>query len=401
MSDSTKKLSTISKIDEMLAYRKIINDSVYFPKFEWDVCNPSPVTPTEFPQLNQFLEGGLRPGLYGFGAISSLGKTTFLVQVADSIATSGRDVLIFTLEMTRNELIAKSISRLTTTLLNEEFRKNGDFSLGATAIDILENRRHHIDANAEEYKTQICVDASDMFRKTIAPNRFIIEPSIRSGYWDIESKIKDFIVERRVQMEKDGKPFFPPIIVIDYLQAIAPGDKKDLRQHIDDVVFNLKNLSKEHQLPIFIISSFNRFMYSKQVSYESFKESGGIEYTADCLLGFNPIYVLEGERIRPEERGYNYKLAKAQNPRIVELVILKNRYGETSGASGIFYEYFPAYNLFRELPDPDTDPVGSDDNADDAMETEASACGMETNQNDRKNKRNRTSKGNRVTRDEF
>ncbi len=59
------------------------------------------------------LDGGLYEGIYICGAISSLGKTTFITQIADQIAADGRDVLIFSLEMARSEIIAKSISRLT------------------------------------------------------------------------------------------------------------------------------------------------------------------------------------------------------------------------------------------------------------------------------------------------
>ena len=326
---------------------QIINDADYYPQFENEISNPPPVIPTGFPQLNQILKGGLRPGLYGVGAISSLGKTTYSIQVTDFLAASGRDVLFFTLEMTRKELIAKSISRLTTTLHNEHFQNQGFFPNAATATDILDNRCHDIG----DLKTKICADASNLFQKSIAQNRFIIEPPGRCDLSMIESTINAFLENRRSQMEGDGKQFLPPIIAIDYLQVVATSGNKDVRQHIDDVVLSLKIISKQLQTPVFVISSFNRFMYGKQVSYESFKESGGIEYTADCLFGFNPIYLDGNKRIRPGESGYSYNLAKSRTPRIVELVILKNRYGETTGENGIFYEYFAAYNFFRELCD--------------------------------------------------
>ena len=73
----------------------------------------TPAIPTGFTGLDKLLEGGLYEGLYIIGAISSLGKTTFALQAADQIAATGQDVIIFSLEMARNELIAKSISRLT------------------------------------------------------------------------------------------------------------------------------------------------------------------------------------------------------------------------------------------------------------------------------------------------
>ena len=41
---------------------------------------------TGFENLDEILDGGFYPGLYIIGAISSLGKTTFALQVADNAA---------------------------------------------------------------------------------------------------------------------------------------------------------------------------------------------------------------------------------------------------------------------------------------------------------------------------
>ena len=63
----------------------------------------TPYIPTGFSNLDKILEGGLYEGLYIVGAISSLGKTTLITQIADQIAEAGEDVLIFSLEMARSE----------------------------------------------------------------------------------------------------------------------------------------------------------------------------------------------------------------------------------------------------------------------------------------------------------
>lgn len=64
----------------------------------------TPATSTGFPKLDATLDGGLYSGLYTIGAISSLGKTSLMLQIADNIAVSGKDVLIISLEMARSEL---------------------------------------------------------------------------------------------------------------------------------------------------------------------------------------------------------------------------------------------------------------------------------------------------------
>ena len=59
---------------------------------------------TGFPSLDEALDGGLYEGLYILGAVSSLGKTAFCMQIADALARQGQDVLIFSLEMSEYEL---------------------------------------------------------------------------------------------------------------------------------------------------------------------------------------------------------------------------------------------------------------------------------------------------------
>ena len=79
----------------------------------------TPCISTGFDTLDKTLDGGLYEGLYIFGAISSLGKTTLILQIMDQIARSGQDVLLFSLEMARSEIMAKSISRTTLQLVLE------------------------------------------------------------------------------------------------------------------------------------------------------------------------------------------------------------------------------------------------------------------------------------------
>lgn len=86
----------------MIDFRKSIKRKIY----------SSPVS-TGFSKLDKELGDGFFPGLYIIGAISSLGKSAFVLQLADNIAKSGRDVLFFGLEMGKIELIARSLSRET------------------------------------------------------------------------------------------------------------------------------------------------------------------------------------------------------------------------------------------------------------------------------------------------
>jgi replicative DNA helicase len=97
----------------------------------------TPAIPTNFPELDKILDEGLYEGLYILGAISSLGKTSFALQIADQIAQQGQDVLIFSLEMAMTELMAKSISRIT--YLESDLVSQAKTTRGITAGKRYEN----------------------------------------------------------------------------------------------------------------------------------------------------------------------------------------------------------------------------------------------------------------------
>ena len=88
--------------------------------------------------LDKALNGGLREGLYFLGAMSGFGKTTLALQIADTIAAAGDDVLYISLEMSADDLTAKSISRRTyqQCLANAASHEN-ILAVARTTLDVL------------------------------------------------------------------------------------------------------------------------------------------------------------------------------------------------------------------------------------------------------------------------
>jgi len=68
---------------------------------------------TLFEEIDKNLNGGIKNGLYVVGAVSRLGKTTLVQQIADNIASQGHKVIIFSVEQSRFELVSKALSRIT------------------------------------------------------------------------------------------------------------------------------------------------------------------------------------------------------------------------------------------------------------------------------------------------
>lgn len=280
----------------------------------------TPFLPTGFEELDRVLDGGLYAGLYIIGAISSLGKTTFALQIADQIAAQGHDVMIVSLEMAANELIAKSISRLTAELLLEE----GQGTERAKTLRQITVPCHRARLSAEDQ--ELISEATAKYRE-YAGNLYYIE-----GIGDVDP---DTI--RRQVLDFKAVTGRTPVVLIDYLQIIAPANEKATdKQNTDKAVLELKRLSRDFGIPVLGISSFNRANYTSTVSMEAFKESGAIEYSADVLIGLQ----LKGAGTA----GFDVNAAKNKDPREIEAVILKNR----NGATGITvpFSYRPKFNLF-------------------------------------------------------
>lgn len=297
-------------------------------------------TPTGFEDLDKALDGGLYEGLYTIGAISSLGKTTFILQVADQIAKSGQDVLIYSLEMSRDELIAKSISRLTASI---DLERNNTTNHAKTTRGIMQGKFYS--SYTPEEKSLIA-EAVDTYRQP-AKHTYIKE-----GNGATIDDIKKEIVKHH---EATGNA---PVVIIDYLQIITTADnRKTDKQAMDLNVSELKRISRDYKTPVVVISSFNRGNYSTPVDMESFKESGAIEYSSDVLIGLQLGDVFTGSNETDPEKNKGeikkkVKEAKAKNPRPVELVILKNRNGAIP-KKPIKYKFYPMFNLFAEEKDED------------------------------------------------
>lgn len=282
---------------------------------------------TGYPTLDNVLgdkgyPGGLYPGLYFIGAISSLGKTTFSLQMADQIAATGQDVLIFSLEMSAVELMAKSISRLTySTAAEERDRK--------TTRGILSGARYTRYSPGE---LNAISKAKAKYRE-IAQNLYITEAMGNIGAGDVRT-----IVKRHFDIT--GKR---PVVFIDYLQILAPEDTKATeKQNTDRAVVELKRISRDFDIPIIAISSFNRENYAAAVSESAFKESGAIEYSSDVLIGLQ----FKGAGAKD----FNARNAKANSPREIELVILKNRNGAIP-KDPVEFNFYPLFNYFEDIND--------------------------------------------------
>ena len=306
---------------------------------------------TGFAGVDEALDGGLYAGFYVVGAISSLGKTTFCLQLADQIAKQGRDVLIFSLEMARDELIAKSISRLTFT---QSRQRKTDTRNAKTTRGILTGSAYN---RYNQDELDLIDSAFAEYEREIAPHIYITEGIGDIGVEQIRTK-----VARHTEIMGAA-----PVVLIDYLQILAPADPRATdKQNTDKSVLELKRLSRDYHIPVIGVSSFNRDSYSAPVGMAAFKESGAIEYSADVLMAlqYYGMDYIDGEydkekhrNVRIRELIQDYKdAAREGRAQQLQLKILKNRNGNTGAAKLDFYPMFNYY-LDRGVDNAPYDPT--------------------------------------------
>lgn len=308
----------------------------YFEPDEESIPEGYPI-PTGLKGLDKALAGGLFPVLYVMGAISSLGKTSLAVQLADTIAESGRPVLYFSLEMAKRELRAKSLSRLMYIKGSSEAYTSTEILYPATRQDKDFTKKFDI------------VKAG--YSQHIGRNIYYVTGIGSIMAKDISGRVKNFL---------DLHPDTPkPVVFVDYLQILKGEDPHETdKQRIDEAVVTLKRLSAREKITVFVISSFNRDNYTSQVSETAFKESGAVEYSADVLLGLQPAGMrADGEKGAAAENLQLCERCKKgqQDPgrpglRLLELKVLKSRVGVPYGSAWL--EYNPGYNQFSDGREP-------------------------------------------------
>ena len=121
------------------------------------------------------------------------------------------------------------------------------------------------------------------------------------------------------------------------MQILSPYNERATdKQNTDKAVLELKRISRDFKLPVIAISAFNRTSYKAEAMFEALKESGSIEYTSDTVIGLQ----LKGAG----KKDFDPTAEKKRDPRLIELVILKNRQGKVGDK--ILFEYYPMFNYF-------------------------------------------------------
>ena len=249
------------------------------------------------------LLGGIRKSsLYIIGASPGTGKTTLVGQWADELAMDGHPVIFVNLEMPREQLVRKSISRLS----GRTIPLSGiGTSTGGNAAEL----------------AKIAVWYKEHISRNIAYTDEPITPV------DLSVFVSEIVRER----EK------PPIVFVDYAQIMQPAGGRvyaDERTVVKETVAGLRHVANGHGCAIIAISSIRRVDYGKpDIGLDGLAEAQNLEYGADIVAYLS----VPGKGIEQAEN-----LRKAVRP--VVFSVAKNRYGELGSASLVFDTRFATFD---------------------------------------------------------
>lgn len=327
-------------------YSEVYSGRSYMDEFLADIDNKDknkPV-PTGYELLDKALDGGIYSDLYIFGGGTGSGKTTFALNIAMNMAMENHHVLIIALEMSQKELFAKMISSDSYSWCELQGLKPERYS--QSTRNILKGGKF----NESPEDRYIREQSIKRFASDIAPNIFIDESLGKCTIKTIKKAVDTHIRHTGVK----------PIVFLDYLQVMSHEDKyirSNDKVKTDENILGLKQLSRDYDIPIFILSSLNRETYkdlSQEVTLTSFKESGAIEYSGAVVLAMQLSMVTDiniakskGDKETAKKLEHELRDEIESNPRLQDVRVLKNRHDGFKGV--IRFMFHGECNRFVEI----------------------------------------------------
>ena len=269
-------------------------------KIEQAAKNKGSVTgiPTGFIDLDYKTSGFQPSDLILIAARPSMGKTAFVLNVAQNMAfKENKTVAIFSLEMSKEQLVNRLLSL--ESKVDSQSIRTGNLS--------------------DEDWSKLIEGAG-----IIGKSHLIIDDTPGISINDLRSKC------RKYKLEQDLG-----IIIIDYLQLMTGSKKTDSRQQeISDISRSPKEVARELHVPVVALSQLSRAVEQRpehRPMLSDLRESGAIEQDADVVMF---LY---------RDDYYN---KDTDRPNIAEVIIAKQRNGPIGTVELV---WLPNYTKFANM----------------------------------------------------
>jgi len=215
--------------------------------------NKEPEFPYGFVNLDEITCGAHRGDLIYIAGRPSMGKTAFAMRVAESFCEKGKSGLVFSMEMSAEQLAGRmicSIGRIDANRYRKGDLADDDWDRLSYTLAKIGKYNLHIDETS-------AMTPSDMLRAA-----------------------------KKVSRSENGLDF----IVVDYLQLMSStgGRKNGTRtEDVTELSRQMKNMARELNVPVIVLSQLNRNLESrtnKRPVMSDMRESGALEQDADLIL---------------------------------------------------------------------------------------------------------------------
>lgn len=248
--DLSKGISDISKVSNLDKIIHINDTAIEWIKMVEDrykLKGALPGITTGFDTLDSYTLGLQKKQMIVVGARPSDGKTALMLNMALSAAKDGKKVFIVNLESNNSEMLTRLVSQ--TAMIN-----GNKLLTGKLKINDFDRVNHACGILSE---TNIY---------------FYDHPNISID--QIISKSRQAVSMHKCE-----------VIYIDYIQIIKNTESFGTkREKLEDVSIKLKQLARELNVPIVIMSQLNRNAANKVPQSSEFKETGQIEQDADISI---------------------------------------------------------------------------------------------------------------------
>ena len=255
---------------------------------------------TGLPDLDNMILGLNKSELILIAARPGMGKTSIALNMALSVAmTQHKKVAVFSLEMSREQLVSRLLSRAS--LVPSQNLLTGQLS--------------------EQQWRDVAAAAN-----TLSESPILIDDNPTLTVSDMNAQCR---------MVKDLD-----LVVIDYLQLMQSAgsghswSNESRTQAVSDISRMLKIMAKQLDVPVICLSQLSRANESRQDKrpmLSDLRESGAIEQDADVVIG---LY----------RDGYYNR--ECENPNLAEAIVLKNRKGQTGTVN---LTWVPEYTTFYSV----------------------------------------------------
>ncbi len=247
---------------------------------------------TGFRDVDNILNGIQKDNLVVLAARPGVGKTSFALNIASNVAAKGKTVLIFSMEMSSEELGQRILSM--TASIEMEKMKSGNLSPDewmalSTAQD----------------------DYEDM--------KLFVDDAAKISILEMKNKCRRLKAEHGLDL-----------VIIDYLQLMSLDRRTENRvNEISEITRSIKILAKELEVPVIMLSQLSRDSEKRsdhRLMLSDLRDSGSIEQDADIVIFLKRENVNEQSGDDPAEVNPNIG-------NVCDVIVAKHRSGPTGMCS--------------------------------------------------------------------